>query len=371
LKSDSKLAICLCVLNATVFLILLTVISVDAQIEDNFKARKDSLYKSTRAKYIQDHTFLLSLRAFYQRDRNNIVYDNLSVHKSLDYWPNTPFTYGFGFNYRWLGLSISFPGTLTSSEIASKGKTTNVNIALFSYSRTFAFEAHYNYYKGYYIDNGGSLGVGQTKQGYPLRPDLQSENVDATFSYIFNHKRFSIRSSFIQTEQQLKSAATFILAPSFSWYSLGADSSLTTVPLHVPKSDKVVDQIHHLSIFNFTVSPGAGGTVVIKKKFFATLVAFIGPSIQYRQAQDQLGDTQSGYSVALRTYARFSIGYNSKWFFLVLSTYGDTYKSTITKNAQLEYILANARITMGTRLTVLDKIFKPRKSSNQIILEKD
>lgn len=333
------------------------------------KSVKDSLYHVEREKFIEDYTHLLTLRGFVFLNSNRINYNNTGIGKNIEYRPNEPYNYGFGFNYRWLGLSISFPGPDNATGNLKKGKTHHVNLTLYSYGRTIGLELFYNYYKGYYIANPDAINWPQQNPSFPQRPDLSMENLGGSMTYIFNHKQFSMRSSFIQTELQKKSALTFLLRPSFGWYRMDADTSITSIP--EKSHPQKVSRIRHADVYNFTISPGIGGTVSLWKHLYATAMIFAGPSIEYKYLDNFDKKDKEGFNPAFRTSARLSIGYNSKWFFVSISSFGETYASKLDEFTSIGVQLANIRFNLGTRTDILDKIIKPRPTRNNIIFEKN
>jgi len=333
------------------------------------KLAKDSIYHTERDNYITDYTHLLTLRSFVFLNTNRISYNNTGIGKNIEYRPNEPFNYGFGFNYRWLGLSISFPGPDNAAGNLKRGKTQYVNFSLYSYGRTTGIELFYNYYKGFYIANPDAINWSPSNPNLPQRPDLSMENIGGSLTYIFNHRQFSMRSSFIQTELQKKSALTFLLRPSFGWYRMDADSSITTLP--EGDEPQKITRIRHADVFNLTVSPGIGGTVSLWKHLYATAMIFVGPSLEYKYIDNLDKKDRDGFNPAFRSSARLSLGYNSKWFFLSLSSFGETYASKLDEFTNVNVQLANVRLNIGTRTDILDKIIKPRTYRSNILFEKN
>lgn len=333
------------------------------------KEAKDSLYHAERDKFVDDYTHLLTLRTFLFLNTNRINYNNTGIGKNIEYRPNEPFNYGFGFNYRWLGISISFPGADNAAGNLKRGKTQHANFSLYSYGRTMGIELFYNYYKGFYIANPDAINWSPSNPNLPQRPDLSMENIGGSLTYIFNHRQFSMRSSFIQTELQKKSALSFLLRPSFSWYRMDADTSITSLPER--GEPQKITRIRHADVVSLTVSPGIGGTVAMWKHLYATAMIFAGPSLQYKYIDNLDKKDRDGVNAAFRTSARLSLGYNSKWFFVSLSTFGETYTSKLDEFTTVGVQLANIRLNIGTRTDVLDKIIKPKTSKSSIIFEKN
>jgi hypothetical protein len=231
---------------------------------------QDSLSRKTKPRtyFVEDISDKLNISLFALNNKNDMT---LTGKKgvNLNYVPNDYLVSGIGVRLYWLGLSFGYaPKNLQEK---AKGSTTYTHFRLSSYGKKMGFDVYYLDYSGYFLGNSGSipeLNLPQ-KENY-IRPDLNTLNLGANFYYIFNHKRYSYRSTFIQNEIQKHSAGSFMLNASVNYYRLGADSSIVPKSIDPLKFSKEA-KLHEGDFYNFCVMPGYGHTFVVKERLYLTL----------------------------------------------------------------------------------------------------
>ena len=322
----------------------------------------DSSYVATRQKYVENRTGDLTLRVFTLTHNDQLSYKGPLVNnRELIFKPNVPTNIGLGFNYQWLGLSVSFINPSYNLEVEKKGRTRYFDILLNTYSKKFGVDAYYVSYKGYYLSNPGNRKSEQ--EPFPQRPDFRTVAIGAQFFYYFNHKKYSYRAPFIQTERQKKSAGSFVLNPHFSYFSIKSDSALTP-GIQNPGSYRGGN------FYTIGVGPGYAHTFVWRR-FYINFTLIPSIFIQYqdiRHFDDEFD--RSGIVTGLRFTGKFALGYNSDKFFIGISSSGDTYNIKLEKNTDLRYTIGAGRFFIGYRIPLKLNIFPFKKSEPNILLEK-
>ena len=184
----------------SIFFVILLNISVFAQSKT-----LDSLmtpvvkYDTTR---IEDLSDQLSIYTFGIQKRYgiNFIHNN---GKILELSPNGRTNFGFGFNYKWMGIGLAFnvPGSKNDDDIY--GKTSRFDFQLNVFTRSFAVDFSTQYYKGYYVVNPGLLTELEQPE-FPQLNDLETASFNLSGDYFINHKKFSYRAAFVRNEIQKK-----------------------------------------------------------------------------------------------------------------------------------------------------------------------
>lgn len=265
----------------------------------------------------------------------------------IRYKPNSNPGLGIGIFYRGIGafLGLSLPST--KRDIRIRGKTRRLDLQLNQYGKRFGVDANFQYFKGYYIANSREirLPVISNHYGYELRPDLRSFTLGLSTYYVFNWKKFSIRSAFVQTEIQRKSAGSFILGTSMSIYAFNADSAILPLNYRVPGNDESYKRGTFLST---SLSPGYSYTLIIKESWYFNMTMLAGAGLLYRKIGLDNGTTSKDYRIAIRLQPRAAFGYNSDHYFFGLSAVSDAYNLPLNA-ARMQYSFGNLRVFFGIR----------------------
>lgn len=120
---------------------------------------------------------------------------NIESGNSLYIAPTGSVNFGFGLNYKWLGIAVSFGLPSPKSIEEQEGETQKQDYQLNLYSNAFAAQGHLQYYKGFHvsrIDVGDSSNI-QFKKGEGIIPFLSTYSLGVSGWYFFNHKKFHIK----------------------------------------------------------------------------------------------------------------------------------------------------------------------------------
>ncbi len=244
----------LCILLRAILLVFGFQFSESAIAQDTVSVHYDTSYITT----FSDQ---LVLRAYYSRKFTGfyVSYSDILDDHVFHYEPNTTRNIGIGASYQWATLNLAYGfGFLNQTE--NRGKTKYLDLQSHLYLGKYNIDLLGQFYKGYYLKNGE----------YPsgeiyLRPDLNVTELGASVQYVFNHRKYSFKAAFQNTELQKKSAGSWLLGWDAFYGSITADSSL--VPGYSQVDSPDFDRLRFLK------TGPAGGyayTLVFCKHFYLT-----------------------------------------------------------------------------------------------------
>jgi hypothetical protein len=268
--------------------------------------RAQSQVQSSPPKAHYDSSYIESYRGYFMprfhitRKTTGITYRNEEKGYSLRYLPNKTFNVGVGMTYKFLTVKIGV-GVLPPYE--ARGKTRDLDLQFNIYGKKFATDIVLQFYKGFYLPD---QQVRTPAQEFYVRPDLAVSAFGGSVQYIFNHRRFSYRAAFQQTELQKKSAGTFLVGMGLFMGRFRGDSTIVPTALQREKSDG----LRKMRFIEFGPNAGYAYTMVFNK-FFLSTVASIGLSGSLNRIYDGGGSTTfTGFSP--NTVLKISAGYNIK-----------------------------------------------------------
>ena len=232
-------------------------------------------HKEVGSTYIKQFRNQLILKGYIQNKSNEFDITDRKNDVVSNYEPNGKSTFGIGFNYKSLGLSIGFLPMGKNNDV-KYGKTRKFDIQGNLVTKKIGADLRLQYYQGFYLSNVSSLDPSyNTDSVYPIRSDIATLSLAAEVFYIFNHSKFSFKSIYTNNEWQKKSAGTFLVGLNYAIFSIGADSAIAPeVPNYKPDSS---DYFSGASFFNLGIYGGYAYNLVIKKHGFLFVGA--GPGI--------------------------------------------------------------------------------------------
>lgn len=238
---------------------------------------------------------------------------NFEVESRLDqrkakFQPNSSYNIGFGLNVFDIGLEFSFSVPIDIKSQTQFGTTTSSDFVINSISKRWSADAYIQKYSGfYYTYSGQTITNGQV---YPQRPDLITRNLGVSFTYLFNHKRFSLRSAYTFTERQKKSRGSALFSYVLSSFDLEADSALVSSTTLSSFTSPVEDT----RFSSLGIAPGYSYTFVFKN-FFANSTLVIGPAHYWIQYRLEDGEIRNDIRINSFSMFRIGLGYNGKRFY--------------------------------------------------------
>ncbi len=302
---------------------------------------KDSLYLATRAYYVTNKTNELGVSLFNRNPNNQITIRGIN---NITYNPNDANTQGIRLQHKWLGIAVGYSPKSLQDE--KRGTTEELDLHLFIYGKQNYFDIYYIGYTGFYIENykkNDSLRLNY--DSYPLLPNMKANGFGANYFYVFNHKKYSLRSSYLMNEIQRKSAGSFILG--FSANALTVSNPIKEAPqLHLntlPEERLVEGRFYSVSVL-----PGYAHTFVLKKLFF-TIAPTLGVVAQYQNFTNADNRVRVRNTFAFRSIGRIALGYNSNRFYAAITGVNDSYNYQLAPKVQLNTQLSEARLIIGYR----------------------
>ena len=264
-------------------------------------------YDSTKSKYIEQFSDKFFIWPVIRKRSLSFDVTNQSTKQTLNYKPNSSFSLGVGIYLFEVAAEITF-----AIPIDEKNQST--------YGNTDAREFHANF-----LGNGWGMDVFRQKYSgfyFPIRspsspdvfvkrPDIELTNTGVNGIYVFDKKRFSLKSAYNYSERQIKSGGSFIMAGNLNMFRLNADSVITSKQNSQPSSTSDFQLMHYT-----TLSMAGGYTyTLVYRSFFLNGTLSIGPAHNWI-AYNRPGE-QEHYDIAINTYsdARVALGYNSDRFF--------------------------------------------------------
>ena len=329
-------------------------------ISNNIIKAQDSIGRKQllRDYYVQDVSEKLNVSLYFLNNKSDF---SLSGNKALklNYSPNDYGAVGLSVRLNWLGIAFGYaPKNLQENY---KGTTTYTNLKISSYGKKLGFDIYYLDYSGFYLDNTKQVLGNDFPSRHYIREDLNTMTIGTNFYYIFNHKRYSYRSTFIQNEIQKHSAGSFMINGSLNYFNISADSSIVPKDIDVLKFSPEA-KIKKGDFYNLSIMPGYGHTFVAYKHWFLTLSAYAGINFQQQRYTSELKDFKSQvfnqFEFIPRAMARSGFGYNSTRFFAGINGVFDVYNLPLGKSEFISYSVGSASAYFGFHFNLPKSISK-------------
>lgn len=292
-------------------------VSVQSQVEVDMNP-VDSTTVTDR--YI-DHSNQLLLKVMSVVKSNDLEIVNKNNEQSISLKPYGISSLGFGFNYKWLGLSIAFGLPATPEEEEIYGKTKRFDFQLNIYSKKFVIDVFSQQYSGYHVANPTELIPNWNDSIFPKRESMETISMGIGGYYVFNYKKLSYKAAYVRNAVQKKSAGSFLLGGfynlDYGGFPRGDTSSF--VPDYFPKEVQDSLPIDAYMSRSVGVSFGYTYTFVFFKRFFINLSLLPGvgsKSLTVYKSGEEIKET----SPAGRFNARVALGYENKHFLIGLTS---------------------------------------------------
>jgi hypothetical protein len=307
----------------------------------------DPLQADTTDNYFEDLTHLLSLKLFTLTKFSTL--DLIDADGSqINLRPNGNTNLGVGFNYKYIGIALSFGLPPTQSSNEKYGQTTKLDLQISYYGKRVGIDGFLQRYKGYYMANPEDY-MDWDEPYYPQNEDLQVMSYGANAFYIFNHKKFSYKAAYLRTTVQKKSAGSF--SAGIFFHHDVVESTHGLIPQEVSNSIWVDFDLKDFNAFSIGFSAGYQHTFVIRENFFISLQ--VTPGLGYRRLFVESLDHQTGdvHELAWKVLARASIGYEFKHFYV--GAMGSTnFRSIEYNNYMIDLGTEHFRVLIGKRFNV-------------------
>ena len=310
------------------------------------------LKSSDSSEFIEDLSDALGLKVYAIDKFNRFSVTDHDLGSSLYYSPNSSLNLGIGATYKWFGLGLAFNFPFINNDDQVYGNTRRFDAQTSFYGRKFIIDFYLQVYQGYYIENPDEYKNDWNEaDGYPIRPDIATTSFAGSFTWIFNHEKFSAKSTFIQTELQKKSAGSLLAGGFFNLLGVYGDSAIIPNELHQTFKDDLL--FNSVSVGGIGISVGYSHTFVIWKNLNINLTIAPGISTQsFDVAYPNSDSTRTGNLVSGRVLARAGILYSSRKAFGGMTVSNDSFSGNTGQNQRnsINFDLGVIRFFYGRRI---------------------
>lgn len=205
--------------------------------------------------YIGRYPHKVMLMGYVGKDFLSLDID--TPDKDLLFMPNNPVELGLGISWKNTILSVSGGYGFDFMRDKKKGKTKSFDFQIHSYGSQFTWDLFIQRYKGFYEDNSSS-------NHYPIYPDLRIYQYGGSGQYVLNHKKFSYKAAFTQSEKQLRSAGSVLFGAGIYITHIDSDTAF------------VFKDKNSLDNFQFGVSAGYTYTFVLGRRWYINATTTVG-----------------------------------------------------------------------------------------------
>lgn len=269
----------------------------------------------------------------------------------LTFRPNRSYSFGVGLYLFEVAaeLAVAIPVAEKKTELFGKSKARDIQLNMLG--KKFGLDMYYQRYRGFYVTDRDN--EPERDMPYPQRGDIISRNLGITASYIFNNKKFSLRSVYNFSERQIYSAGSFLALVNLGRFTLEADSSILD-----PTQELVFtnESFKRLRYSTFSVAPGYSYNLIYRS-FFLNGTLGIGPAHHWIYYQHESGADEREIGINSFVAARIGIGYNGERIFGGISfiTQGSNIKF---EEARFTNNNGSFKILMGYRFREFGKLKK-------------
>lgn len=259
------------------------------EIWKKFLLNPDTLISKYDTSYVNPLPRTLAIRYYVNLKQNTLDFSSDVLQSKERFEAKDYVRYGIGFGYRWLIANGAYH---FNPEAGIKKYDFQINVS----GRRILYDLRTQWYKGYQVKDGS------------FRTDVSLVSLGGSLRYNFNHKKYSFKSSYDQTQWQLKSAGTPILGINYSYLQLSSDSLFQLGTL------SLADGLDFKRL-NIGVGGGYSQTFVRDKHWFWTFTLMV-----YLDNQFQVGNNfLSVGTIKINPEPRIAFGYNNAKYWLGVS----------------------------------------------------
>ena len=318
-------------------------VNLNAQEKVNMNIKSKKVRHDTSK--VVDMSHKLALYANTISKFHNIEMKNIETTDKLKLKPNGQTNVGLGFNYKWLGLGVSFSLPFMNKDDEIYGETKRFDTQLNIFSRWFGIDAHLQYYKGFYLENPKDF-QDWNEEFYPQIGDIEALSLGIAAYYFFNNKNFSYKAAFTRTQIQKKSAGAFILGGFYNLDIALAPSSFVPSQLNNPNLANDFD-INAYSTAIIGLSIGYTYTFVVKR-FFINLSLVPGFGARVVKLWAEGTEHKISPSISASITSRVAIGYEGKHLYWGLNIINTT-NSYKHEEYEISSSTGNVKLYIGKR----------------------
>ncbi len=241
------------------------------------------------------------------------------VSDFVEYKTNGRTVGGILVNYDKLFLAV---GISHAQGEAGKGQSDNTNLAILLKGNRLVLEGYWRTYRGYYDNN--TFGFRENLMdtvNYYVNSGMRNKNIKVKALYFLKPEKFSYNSAYYGSYRQLRSASSWIANANFYTSRVNAPAGL--IPYYAREQFGDFGNLERISVRGFSGGWGWTGNLVVFKRVFINFMLTLGVEPQWRTYAFSDGAKTHPFHVSLASDLRLSAGFNSKRFFLIISSVND------------------------------------------------
>lgn len=318
-----------------------------------------SLKDSIHTVYIDSYKNKLTLFAYGITKSSSFEFIDNEQNKRIRYDPNENLNFGLGFNYKWMGFSAAFNFGAINNDDDIYGKTKHpFTLQLDIFPKGWLLNVYLQTYQGYYWSNPEDFNshfnlAWNANDSLLIRPDMSTVSFGISGFYAFNKNKFSYLAAYANTEQQKKSAGSFLLGGAFSLYGINAEDPILPEQLeHLYPNSYTINKLNSTL---FGLLAGYSYTLVIKKHFYANAAILVGLNYQKVSTYNLNDNTTPGaifHKASTNSVTRFSMGYSKARYYFGI--YASAANYLLQSNDQVSFLHTDSkfRFFYGRRFNV-------------------
>lgn len=270
--------------------------------------------------FISTYRDMFTTRLYFLSEGIDFKINPEKTDIDVNYGPSNNIKMGVAVFHKWFGVGIAFRNPIPINPGKRKPeKSSIIDLRVNAYGTAVSAELTYQNYKGFYLTNPQDIySDWNSDDYYPYRDDIRITAMSAIFYYLPNFRKHSTRAAYIQTERQLKSSGSPVIAPAFIHLGVDADSSLIPSELLKKYPLSINEGIVKGNFTSVGISAGYSYTFVFFKYFYVNLSLLPGLYYQWYNYETETGRIKaSEWNIAWT--GRSAIGYNSDKFYTGIS----------------------------------------------------
>ena len=252
-----------------------------------FISHPDSAIKGYDTSYVDPllNTFTLRVYTNYKDVRLDLFNRN---HRDLSLNAGEFLRYGLGIGYRYVIINYAYG--IDPFRASSDRQMRHFNLQMNVFGHRFLYDIRYQFHRGF-----------QSSLGY--LPDLVVEAAGGSLRYNFNHRKYSFKNTFDQTQWQKKSQGSPIAGLDFAYTRISGDSAL--------KVAAVNNELHSFhESYHLRAGVGYTYTVVMKEHWYITACLTLYAEGRFSGSSSNFDDN-APFDLELIPEHRIGFGYNS------------------------------------------------------------
>lgn len=257
--------------------------------------------------FTEDSTFVKEYRdKIHLRGYTSRKYTALLIHdiRSGDRWrmePTSTLNAGVGFTYGDMTLNLAY-GFGFLNPLLELGKTRYLDLQAHVYPKNWIIDTFGQIYNGFYFKNPP---LNQENQLDDFYSGHRLRKFGINIQHVFNGEKLSLKSTFLQTGWQKKSAGSFLLGGEAYVGKSWGESGL------IPATS--IPSIEEINFIQFGPNGGYAHTFVIAKHFYVTGVFSTNIGIN-KLSMDNGANTLNSWNLRPNFFGRGFIGFNNdRW----------------------------------------------------------